>query len=169
MKRETTLKIGLRLLGLAFSIGPLLIAFSINDWDIQRTMVNAAEIESIENQIRGLFEQEAGGFEIGEAEYDNTSHLLRLPVTLSLPFPFSIDLVGFDITAQFDSQQVTLSMEQDSVTLSPNENAVVWLSGQVADETLVNTQPTNIQGSLTLQKYGVSINVKFTAQESEGR
>ncbi len=167
MKRETALKIGLKLLGLAFSIGPLLIAFSINDWDIQRAMVNAAEIESIENKIGGLFEPEAGGFEIGDAEYDNASHLLRLPVTLSLPFPFSIDLVDFDITAQFDSQEVTLSMEQDSITLSPNENVVVWLSGQVADENLVNAQPTNIQGSLTLQKYGVSI--KFTVQESGGR
>ena len=160
MKKETALGIGLKLLGLAFSIGPLLIAFSINGWDVRATLINQEELNEIQSLLGGLFEKESGGIQINaeDATYDNLTQEFRLPVVLSIDLPFSIDIVDFRLSAQANGQQLTLSMRENKITLMPGENTEITLVGRVPPE-LYNAELTQIQGSMTFEKYGVTIQV----------
>jgi hypothetical protein len=156
MKKETALGIALRALGLAFSLGPLLLAFAMNDWDVERTLINPEEVQAIQGRLGGLLQQQdTGTFEIGAAVFDNAVGRLRLPVTLSLPFPFSVDLTEFELTLWFDSQPVSLAMEEDSVPLQPGRSVEIWLSGSVSEN--IAAQPTRVEGLLRLERAGVTM------------
>jgi len=159
MKRARALGIGLKLLGLAFSIGPLLIAFSINGWDVQATLFNTEEFQPLEGETAGFFgEGEGAGVEIDQAgvEYDNITKIVRVPVTISLPMNFSIDLTEFTLSGIVDGQSINLTMEEEKVKLVPGENALIHLIGTVGvDPTSKEIQSTT--GTITLEKSGVTI------------
>ena len=55
--RDGALKWGLRLLGLALVIAPILIAFSMNDWDIRNTLLPSnEEMVQIQERMTELFD-----------------------------------------------------------------------------------------------------------------
>lgn len=161
MKKETALKLGLKLLGLGFLLGPLLIAFGMNGWDLQATLVNSQEFQEVEDSIGEMFgEQEGGSIQIltENAFYDNITHQARVPVEISLPFSFPVVLVGFEISGMADGHPVSLSMKQDHVSLLPGENVVITLEGQI-DVDITEAEITQTQGTISFEKYGVTIQV----------
>ena len=161
MRRETVLGVALRALGLAFALGPFLIAFAMNNWDIEQALLEKGEMAELQQRLGGLFQQQEGGaFEIGNLSYDNATGRLRLPVRLASPFQFSVDLTEFELTLWADAQSVTLTMEEDMMRLMPGESENVWLSGYGA----LTAQPTRIDGHLTLEKAGVTMTF-FIQQE----
>ncbi|MEM2192812.1 MAG: hypothetical protein QXG38_04285, partial [Candidatus Hadarchaeales archaeon] len=94
VKKESALGLGLRLLGLALSLGPLLIAFSMHNWNIQETLIDTGGAGSAIGNIQNFLNMGNMGNlrPIQEnATYDPATQTATLPLEISgIPFSLTV-------------------------------------------------------------------------------
>jgi hypothetical protein len=155
--RDGALKWGLRLLGIALTIGPLLIALGTHNWDIKAAVLpNENEMKEIEDSVKGIF---GGGpsenmFSIGSPTI--VGNKLEVPVQFTSPFNIPIKIK--DVLASVSDQGVNIAQIQ------MEENEVEVLARATVNFTMGGTYtgglPTNPQLSgvdITFEFYGVTV------------
>lgn len=159
---ERALAWGLRLLGIALTIGPLLIALGAHDWDIKAAVVpSEAEIKGVEESVKGVF---------GEGFSENTFSISSPTVTgntvkVSVQFtsPFNIPIKFKDLSASVSDQGreiARVQMQEDEVEVPAGATVNFTLVG-----TYTGAQPTNPQLSsadITFEFYGVTIQARMS-------
>lgn len=168
MKKETGLGLGLKLLGLFFAIGPLVIAMGMHNWDIQKAVFDQESLDEVMGQVSSAL----GGGEIGsinptptDLQIDNVTNEVRL----GLPFPslpFSVTMTDLTFSSTIGGASLDLSMEAENVLLVPGENTTVYLVGTLSG-TPADTSFSLGDGNMTFEKLGVTITVAI--QQSGGQ
>ncbi len=159
MEQETALKWGFRILGILLSIGPLLGAMALNGWDIQKAVVDQEGIVDLTSSLSGLTGGEnntLGSIQTPSSinppdENGKVSFQMGLP-----PFPFAATITDFNYSAQCGGVPLNLVMKEENVELGPSENATITLEGTLSSIP-TSFELTNITGTMTLEKYGVTI------------
>jgi hypothetical protein len=157
---ERALAWGLRLLGIALVIGPLLIALGTHNWDIKAAVLPSEnEMKQIENSVTGIF---------GGGPSENTFNYSILPpadgnirVSIQFTSPFNVPIKIDNISASVSYQ----GGGKENVYL---ENEVEVPAQATVNFMLIGTYtgvlPTNPQLSsadITFESYGVTVSVRI--------
>jgi len=158
------LRWGLRLLGLALLIGPILIAFGMHNWDIKETVLPSQDdIDQVTGQVTGMF---SGGFSqdtltIGTPSISGSD--VRVPVTFRSPLNVPIKVTDISVTVV--DQGATLGQ------LHLEDGALEIPAGGTVSFALVGTYTGTIPSdpqlgemSITLEVYGVTAQINPSAQ-----
>jgi hypothetical protein len=154
---ERALKWGLRLLGIALAIGPLLIALGTHNWDIKAAVLPSEnEINEIENSVTGIF---------GGGPSENTIHYSILPpsdsnirVSVQFTSPFNIPIKIKDVSASVSDQGVNIAqvhMQEDEVEVPAKATVNFTLVGPYTGGLPTNPQLSG--ANITFELYGVTI------------
>ncbi len=163
MEQETALKWGLRLLGILLSVGPILGAMALSNWDIQKAVIDQEGIEGLTSSLSGLTGGEnniMGSIQTPSSinppdENGKISFQMGLP-----PFPFTVTITDFSYSARVGGVSTTLVMKEENVELRPGENATITLEGTLSSIPS-SFELTNVTGTMTLEKYGVTIKLNI--------
>lgn len=158
------MKWALRLLGLALLIGPILIAFGMNNWDLKAAVIPSEdEISQVTGQITGIFGDgfSQDTFTIGNPTVIGTNVILPITFKSPLSVPIRIN----DISVTVVDQGTTLGQ------LNLEEGVDVPVDGTVSFD-LVGTysgpMPSDPQiggMNLNIEVYGVTVQVNMGMEE----
>jgi hypothetical protein len=154
---ERALAWGLRLLGIALAIGPLLIALGTHNWDIKAAVLPSdAEIKEVEDSVKGVF---GGGF--SENTFSIGSPTIvgnTIRISVSFTSPFNIPIKIKDISASVSNQGVEIAqvqMQEDEVEVPATATVNFTLVGAYTGGLPTNPQLSG--AGITFEFYGVTI------------
>jgi hypothetical protein len=159
---ERALAWGLRLLGIALVIGPLLIALGAHNWDIKAAVLPSDnEMKQIENSVTGIF---GGGspentFSIGSPTIVGNNVIV--PITSHFNIPIKIENLSASVSVPSGKIYVRLENEVEipvGGTMGVTENLTLSVFG-----TYTGGLPTNPQLSIdniTFESYGVTVSAR---------
>lgn len=160
--RDGALKWALRLLGLALTIGPIIIAFGINNWDIKATVLPSdAELNQVTNQVKGVF---GGGLSPDTFTHGNLTsdgNNVQLQVTFKSPLNVPIKITSISINVSNQGAQLTqLHMQEGVVDVPANGTANLTFVGSYSGTIPVNPQ---LSATATFETYGVTVQLNGVA------
>ena len=159
--RDGALKWGLRLLGIALTIGPLLIALGAHNWDIKAAVLPSdAEIKEIGDSVKGIF---GGGF--SENTFSIGSPTIvgnTVRVSVSFTSPFNIPIKIENVSASVSDQGVEIAQVQlaNEVEVPAMATRTLQLVGNYTGGVPTNPQPSSID--MTFEFYGVTVLAHIT-------
>jgi len=158
------LKWALRLLGLALTIGPILIALGAHDWDVKKAVLPSdEEIRQISDQVTGIF---GGGFSQETLTFGEpilSGNIIRLPVTFRSPLKVPIKITDFSVmVTDQGAQAIELQMEETGLDIPANGTAALTLVGSISGALPSNPKLAAISASLEV--YGVTIQLHPSIQ-----
>jgi len=179
--RDGALKWGLRLLGIALTIGPLLIALGTHNWDIKAAVLpSEAEIKEIEDSVKGIF---GGGpsentLSIGSPT-PTGNNTFRVSITFASPFNIPIKITDFSgYVACGDHPSVRLgqvSMQDDNVEIPPQGTRTITVIGTLTTGGIQHladfhsgSLPSSIRPenmNVVFDIYGVSVQVRISVTQ----
>lgn len=162
--RDGALKWGLRLLGLALTIGPILIAFGMHNWDIKETVLPSQEdINQVTGQIAGVF---GGGFSKDTLTFgDNviSDNNVTVPATFRSPFKVPVRVTSFSVLVMDQGVQIaTLHLEGGAVEVPANGTVNFNLVGSYSGGAVTDPRLANL--SVTFEIYGVTVQMNADMQ-----
>ncbi|MEA1904522.1 MAG: hypothetical protein U9M97_01395 [Candidatus Hadarchaeota archaeon] len=135
---ERALGIGLLLLSIALYVGPIVVAFGANGWDLKATvMPSQSEMDKVRDKIENVF-----GGEFSEPDIvDNTVNLTtgEFSVTFEFKSPFNLDVKITDVSLGFSCEQHDVplgsaQMEEPEVDLPADGTARFTIVGTLTSE-----------------------------------
>jgi len=155
--RDGALKWGLRLLGIALTLGPLLIAFGTHNWDIKAAVLpNENEMKQIENSVTGIF---GGGPSENTFSIDSptiTGNRIEVPIHFTSPFNIPIKIK--DISASV-SNLAQVQMEEEEVNVPAGATVNFVLAGTYTG--MLPTNPQLSSADMTFEFYGVTVSARI--------
>jgi hypothetical protein len=163
MRRETALGLGLRLLGISLAIGPLLVAFWMHDWDIQGTVFDVEGFENVMNPLSEVLGENVGKITLENIKlsFDPATNSVRATFPYP-PLPFSVTITDVKLSATVENALIDLEMESGEIETDPGETTYVHLIGD-ADQPLTDDAPDRVEGTITFEKYGVTIKTRIVS------
>lgn len=160
--KERALKWVLRLLGIALLIGPILVAFSMNNWDLRQTVLpSESEMSQVSESVSGLF---GGGISQNPFEWQDpivTGTTIRLPVKFTSPFNAPIKITDISATVSDQGVQIAeLRMEEDEVEVSAKGTANFTLAGSFSGMPPVSPQFSRLTGNFEM--YGLTVQIQMS-------
>lgn len=160
MRGEVLLGIGLRLLSVFLILGPILIAFKVNDWDLKKTLVQENEIKEIEKKLSGLkFENLEFSVDEGAVEYNEVTKFVRIPVSVYSNMTFSFYILELGVLVTYDGYSTLLSMQENKIRVIARENTRFHLVGVVEKDPRGKSIAAEVK-RVVLEKLGVIIEIK---------
>ncbi len=162
--RDGALKWGLRLLGLLLFIGPILVAFSMNGWDLRETVLPSnEEIGLIQNQLNSaVFSR---GFSADMITYGTpviNGNNVSVDLTFRSPLNVDATILSFDVGVNDQGLRVGELHLQDGAVMVPANGTVKFtLAGTYSSGALVDPQADSI--SVLFEVYGVTIQLQTSA------
>lgn len=157
--KDGALKWALRLLGLALAIAPIIIAFSINNWNLRETVLPSnEEIVQIQNQVTSAF---GGGFSQDSLVFDDpvfSGSSVSVSVTFRSPFnvPMRITEASIGVSDQ-GVKIMDLHLDEDFVEVPASGTASFTLVGLYS-----GAEPTDPQFEsmdATFEIYGLTVDI----------
>ncbi len=176
---ERALKWGLRLLGILLTIGPLVIALGMHNWDIKAAVLPSdAEIAEIQGSATGIF----GGTPIEDFTFSNYTYDINTGViTADVSFKSNINLSltitnlsGYATCAEHGVRLGSISMQEQSVVVPENGHAGFTITGTVTPEGVLHIATSHAgdlptigleNASITIELYGVSIQIQISVAQ----
>ena len=177
---ERALGWGLRLLGIALSVGPFVAAFAVHNWDFKAALMpSQAEIGEVKGMLTGLFEKPSEEmWEVQNLTFDGTT--IRATARIKSPFKVQVKItdVSGDMSCKEHGVHLThVQMEEEEVEVQPRGATTFALVGAVTQEGVQHlidvhggagpTDPSFENVEFTLELYGVSIKVSVEGREEE--
>lgn len=175
---ERVLAWGLRLLGIALFLGPIIIAFAMHNWDWRATLLpSEANINKVTDTLTGIT---GGGFSadtltIGSPTFDGENIGITIGFSSPLKVPIKItDLSGYVTCGDHpDVRLGQISMQGESVEIPAQGTGNFTAYGQLTADAIqhINNShsgalPSNIgfeNATITFEFYGISVQVQISA------
>jgi hypothetical protein len=165
MKKDTALRLGLMLLGILLSLGPLLIALGTHNWNIMAAvMPSDAELQQTTDMVTGLVDNtgfSANTFSIGLPTIQGNT--LRVPTQFTSPFKIPITLKSLTVSVSDQGATIAQLQTEGSVEIPASGTASITFVGTYTGTTL----PTNPQISgvdnMTIEVYGITISAQLSS------
>lgn len=155
--RDGALKWGLRLLGLFLFIAPILIAFSINDWDVRKTVLPGNdEIDQIQNKLSSII---GGGISQDTITYEDYSiGDGNISLTVAFQSPVNVPLTILSVNLGVNDQGIKvaeLHLRDSAVEVPANGTVEFTLVGTYSGGAPAKPRPDTL--SVAFEVYGVTI------------
>ncbi len=163
--RDGALKWALRLLGLALAIGPILIAFSMNNWDLRATVLPSdQELGQVQDQLtQSVF---GGGISEDTLTYGSpitSGNNVTVPITFRSPLNISGTILSFDVGIDDQGIRVAeLHLQDGPVHVPANGTVEFDLAGTYQGEMPANPQIGSL--TVTFEVYGVTVRISGMAE-----
>jgi len=165
MKKDTALKLGLMLLGILLSLGPLIISLGTHNWDIvAAVMPSDAELNQTQNLVTGLIDNQgftADTFSLGSPTIQGNT--IRVPAQFTSPFKIPITLESLTISVSDQGATIAQLRTESSVEIPAQGTVSITFVGTYTGTTL----PTNPQISgidnMTIEVYGITISARLSS------
>ncbi|MEW6222680.1 MAG: hypothetical protein AB1476_05180 [Candidatus Hadarchaeota archaeon] len=164
MKKETGLKIGLMLLGVALSIGPFIAAFAVNDWDLQKAFLpDQEDIASIQNNLTGLFGgSENSGSTTTLENVSVSDSTVTVQIQFTSPFGFAMKFKNMSVALTDQGAQIAQVAMQSPVDVPARGTKRITLTGTFSGG-MLPVNPQFESGSMTVEVYGVTITLQLSS------
>lgn len=160
MRGEFLLGLGLRLLSIFLIIGPILLAFSANNWDLKKTLLEENGVKEVEDKLSGLnFENIEWSVDETQIQYSEHTRIARIPISIYSRLSFSFTLQELEVQVTYDGRQSMFRMEEENVEIVPNENVTFHLTGVAAEDPRGKTIETDVK-RLVIEKLGVRLDIR---------
>ncbi len=150
-------KWALRIMGWAFIIVPLVLAFSANNWDVKSAVLPSnQELNAISNQVTSIIGE---GTSANPPAFDNPvveGDLVRVTATLKSPLKIAGTITGFTANLPSQGTVTKLHMEKAPIEVAPLETLTFDLVGTYSGNP--SFDPITAYG-LTFVVYGVTVQV----------
>jgi len=166
---ERALKWGLRLLGIALTLGPILIALGTRGWDIKAAVLpTESEIREVEDIISGVL----GGDGFSESTMQIEDPLISgsmVSATVHLTSPLNVSMILKEFSGEIYDGDVRIgeiNMEEEEVEIPPGGTVTFHLVGEFSGDPPQN--PRVCIASIEFDVYGVTITAHPSREEIGG-
>ncbi|MBS3815684.1 MAG: hypothetical protein KGY45_03880 [Hadesarchaea archaeon] len=182
--KKKALGIGLTLLTIALWVGPIVTAFSANNWNLKSTLMpRQEELQGVKNKFGGVMDEGISEdmFSTENAKVNLSDNEFEVDANLSSPFNIPITIQGFSgklVDQDYEVIIADIQMDEENVYLPPNGEAQFTIIGTLTQsgsqhiennyggEVPPNIRPINL--TVELEFYGVLVNVSFSEMSTSG-
>lgn len=166
---ERALKWGLRLIGIALTLGPILIALGARGWDVKAAvMPTESEIREMEEAVRGILGGELSENNITFESPVYSDGTARAAVHFTSPFKVSVILKEFS-GKLYDGEIPIgdINMEEEEVEVPPGGTVTFHLVANFSGGPPSNPRPQPT--SITFELYGLTMTIHPSGGEEGGK
>ena len=155
--KEGALKWGLRILGIALAVGPILTVMAMHNFDIQAAFLPSdEEMASVQNNLTGLFDMDDASdmFSMGTPSINGNN--ISIPIVIESPFQMPITIKSMSASMTDGGSTIAqVSMVESDVAVASGGSANINLAGQFTGGIPVNPTPSSVAASIEV--LGVTI------------